>query len=113
MLSINRTGHILIQLLLVLISQPILEDCNHDPNICFNAFDLKVKALVDRHLPTVRLTKKQRKTQLKPWITTGIVKVISKRDLFFRKFVQEKKNLKLKPNFIPCSRPIEILCNFM
>ena len=45
---------------------------------------------MDWHLPTVRLTKRQRKTQLKPWITTGIVKAISKRDFFFRKFVQEK-----------------------
>ena len=42
------------------------ENCNHDPNLCFNTFDLKVKALVDQHLPTVRLTKRQRKTQLKP-----------------------------------------------
>ena len=61
------------------------ENCNYDPNLCFNNFDLKIKALVDRHLPIVRLTKRQRKTQLKPWITTGIVKAISKRDFFFRK----------------------------
>ena len=40
------------------------ENCNHDPNLCFNTFDLKVKALVDQHLPTV--SKRQRKTQLKP-----------------------------------------------
>ena len=53
---------------------------------------------MDQHLPTVRLTKRQRKTQLKPWITTGIVKAISKRDFFFSKFVQEK-NPEIKAQF--------------
>ena len=55
MLSINRTDHILIKLLLLLISQPLIdipkENCNHDPNpqSYFNTFYLKVKPLVDRH----------------------------------------------------------------
>ena len=53
---------------------------------------------MDQHLPTVRLTKRQRKTLLKLWINTGIVKAISKRDFFFHKFVQEK-NPEIKAQF--------------
>ena len=44
-----------------------------DPDLCFNIFDSKIKGLLDLHLPTVRLTKRQLKTQLKPWITSGII----------------------------------------
>ena len=57
-----------------------------------------MKVLLDRHLPTVRLTKRQRKTQLKPWITFGIIKSICKRDFYFRKFLQAK-NPEIKTQF--------------
>ena len=46
--------------------------------------------LLDRHLPIIKLTKRQRKTQLKPWITSGIIKSISKRNFLHRKFIQSK-----------------------
>ena len=98
MLSINRTGHILIQLLLRLISQPLIGILNLRIVIMTQIIVLKVKALVDQHLPTVRLTKRQRKTELKSWITTVIVKALSEHDFFFRKFVQEK-NPEIKAQF--------------
>ena len=97
MLSRNRTGHILIQLLLRLISQPLIRILNLR-NVMTQIIVLKVKALVDRHLPTVRLTKRQRKTELKSWITTVIVKALSEHDFFFCKFVQEK-NPEIKAQF--------------
>ena len=53
-------------------------------------FTSKFRELFDRHLPTVKLTKKQCKTLLKPWITPGIIKYISKRDFLYRKFIQAK-----------------------
>ena len=49
-----------------------------------------MKDLLDRHVPTVKLTKKEAKTKLKPWITSGILKYISKRDFYFRKFMKYK-----------------------
>ena len=49
-----------------------------------------MKVLVDRHVPTVRLTKRQIKTKLKPWITPGILKSISKRNFFHKKFIKAK-----------------------
>ena len=66
------------------------DKCDLDPNLCFNSFDSKMKALLDRHLPTIRLTKRQRKTQLKPWITPGIIRSIARRNFFHRKFIQAK-----------------------
>ena len=63
---------------------------NYDPNLCFDAFNNKVKDLLDRHIPTVELTKDQVKTQLKPWITPGILKSIDKRDFYHRKFTHCK-----------------------
>ena len=76
----------------------VFDESDLDPNICFDKFDSKMKVLLDRHLPTVRLTKRQRKTQLKPWITSGIIKSICKRDFYFRKFLQAK-NPEIKTQF--------------
>uniref|UniRef100_A0A7M5VBW5 Reverse transcriptase domain-containing protein n=1 Tax=Clytia hemisphaerica TaxID=252671 RepID=A0A7M5VBW5_9CNID len=61
-----------------------------DPNKCFNIFNDKMKVLVDRHVPTVRLTKREVQSKLKPWITPGIVKSMSKRDFFQRKSLKSK-----------------------
>jgi hypothetical protein len=57
----------------------------------FDSFNSIMGELVDRHLPTVKLTKRQIKRRFqKPWITTGILKSITKRDFFFRKFARTK-----------------------
>ena len=61
-----------------------------DADKCFNIFNDKIKVLVDRHLPTVKLTKRQLKLKLKPWITPGILKSMSKRDVFYCKFIKAK-----------------------
>lgn len=61
-----------------------------DPNSCFDIFNSKIQKLVDRHVPTGRLTKRQIKTQQKPWITSAIIKSMSKRDFYFRKFTKAK-----------------------
>ena len=66
-----------------------LEDQNIDTS--FDIFISKTNALVDRYLPTVRLTKKQ--SLKKPWITSGILKSMSKRDLYFRKFLRSKNEV--------------------
>jgi hypothetical protein len=57
----------------------------------FDTFNSVIGGIVDRHLPTVRMTHKQLKLRRqKPWITPGILKSISKRDLYFRKFARSK-----------------------
>ena len=68
----------------------LFERFDFEPNLCFNVFNDKMRVLVDRHVPTVRLTKRQIKTKLKPWITPGILKSISKRNFFHKKFIKAK-----------------------
>ena len=68
----------------------LFEKFDFDPDRCFNVFNDKVKVLVDRHVPTVKLTKRQIKTKMKPWITNGILNSISKRDFYLRKFIKAK-----------------------
>ena len=52
----------------------------------FEVFNSLIQDLIERHVPTVQITRRQIKTQSKPWITQGIIKSISKRNFFFRKF---------------------------
>jgi len=61
-----------------------------DVDQAFQIFDTKLQHLVDLHVPTIKVTKRQHKTRLKPWITSGILKSISKRDFLFHKFSKAK-----------------------
>jgi len=64
-------------------------------DLAFETFNTIVQNLINRHVPTVNMTKRELKTRSKPWITQGIIKSISKRNFFFRKFSSTKDpNLK-------------------
>ena len=65
-----------------------LEGGNID--ISFDAFLSKVNSFVDRHVPTATLTKKQHNK--KPWITSGILKSMQKRDFYLRKYLNCKSD---------------------
>ena len=66
----------------------LFERFSLNPDQCFNVFNDKMKVLIDQHVPTVKLTKRQLKSKLKPWLTSGILRSISKRDYFYRKFLK-------------------------
>ena len=76
----------------------LFERFDFDPDRCFNIFNDKVKVLVEKHVPKIKLTKRQIKTKLKLWITPGILKSISKRDFYHRKFIKAK-NAETKAKF--------------
>ena len=59
-----------------------------DIDTSFDAFLSTVNALVDQHVPTATLSKKQRSK--KPWITSGILNSMSKRDFYLRKSLSSK-----------------------
>jgi len=67
----------------------ILKMRDQNIDVSFNCFSSKISELVDRHLPTRKLTRRQLKSQ-KPWITSGLLKSMAKRDLYFRKFLRAK-----------------------
>lgn len=62
----------------------------YNPDSCLNVFNDKMKVLVDRHVPTIKLTKRQVRSKTKPWITPGILKSIKKRDHYQTKHAKAK-----------------------
>ena len=62
-----------------------------DPNHSFNMFDIKINELMQKYVPLKKLTKKDFKYQLKPWISTGILKSIKRRDKLIHNFINAKE----------------------
>ena len=56
----------------------------------FNLFFQKIEVLLDEMAPIKRLSRKEAKTEKKPWITSGILKSIQNRDKLHKKFLKEK-----------------------
>ena len=66
-----------------------------DSNQAFQLFINSLTSLIDKHAPIKKLTKKQLKSSLKPWITKGIKTSIYQRDKIFKLFLKCKdENLK-------------------
>ena len=56
----------------------------------YNTFLEKFNKVLDKHAPMRELSKKEKKIKEKPWITTGLLKSISKKRMLFKKFKQDK-----------------------
>ena len=61
-----------------------------DPNYSFEMFNSKINQLLDKYVPLKKVTKKDFKHQLKPWVTSGICKSIKRRDKLLQKFIKAK-----------------------
>ena len=61
-----------------------------DPDFSFEIFYEKISSLIDKNVPTRKLTKKQAKTNLKPWLTKGIKASINNRNKFYNMYVRSK-----------------------
>ena len=68
----------------------VLNVQNNDVNSTFNAFEKKINDLLDLYLPLRKMTKREHKKQHKPWITTGILNSIKRRDKLQKKFAKSK-----------------------
>ena len=64
-----------------------------DVDKAFETFNTLIQDLINQHVPTVMVTKRQLKTRSKPWITPGIVKSISQRNFYFSKYTKTKNHL--------------------
>ena len=53
-------------------------------------FNNKINEVMDTYIPLKKLTKKDLKLQLKPWITPGISNSIKRRDRLLRKYIKAK-----------------------
>ena len=57
---------------------------------CFTAFQDSITNIMEKHAPIKTLSKQQRKQQRKPWITNGILKLISIKNKLYKKFLKSK-----------------------
>ena len=87
LLNLNRTGLNLIREIIYLTTLLILTGTSLLMSAAWT--QTSVSTLLILKLPTVKLTKRKRKTQLKPWITSGILKSMYICD-YFRIFIKAK-----------------------
>ena len=62
----------------------------NNPELSFQIFYKKLDKLINYNVPLKKITKKQIKRNLKPWVTKGIIKSMSLRDLFLKKSINSK-----------------------
>ena len=66
---------------------------NDNPNDSTTQLIQILESALDKHAPFKELTKKQLKTQNKPWLTKGILKSISIKDKLYKKYLKSKPGL--------------------
>ena len=71
----------------------ILELERNDPNFSFNSFETNVNTVIDKYIPLKKLTRKEIKMRIKPWINNDICKAIKIRETLYRKFIKAKDPL--------------------
>ena len=64
-----------------------LEADNNDANHSTDRFFEKMEQLFDKHMPLRKLTQKEFKKRLKPWITDEILEMISRKDAIFKRYI--------------------------
>ena len=67
--------------------QEVLQVEKMDTNYSLEMFENKMKEIFDKHVPLKKKTKKDFKLQAKPWITTGIINSIKRRDKLLRSYI--------------------------
>ena len=61
-----------------------------NPNLTFENYNKKMQEIINAYLPLKKLSKKEFKIQVKPWITNVIRSSIKRRDKLLRKFIKPK-----------------------
>ena len=69
---------------------------SNDPNLLCNDLVWRLDGCAERHAPTKKLSPKEIKLKLKPWITPDIVKLIKTRDRLFIRKKRQPDNQRVK-----------------
>ena len=77
----------------------ILEIDKKEIDTSFNNFLLTFNNLLQQHAHLKKLSNKEIKTLKRPWITTGILKFIDKKNKIYRKCIRTKNAAKIKELF--------------
>ena len=76
------------------IQWPEMLDPTMNTNQSFSTFFERISNLLDEMAPMKTLAKKQIRLSQKPWITSEILFLMKKRDIFYNDFCKEKDNVK-------------------
>ena len=69
---------------------------SNDLDTKYNLFQSQLLTINNKHAPLRQRTKRQRKQQLKSWISNGILKSISTKNSLYKKFIKTKDNFWFK-----------------
>ena len=83
----------LIQDLQMIDWQKELKIHKNDPNLSFQVMQAKIDKIINQYLPKRKMTKKEIKQRLKPWISNRILKMIQLRDKIHKKFIKAKNQI--------------------
>ena len=64
---------------------------NNDVNKPLNNFLHLVNSIIDRYMPFKKITNKEYKRKYKPWVTTGILKSITRKTNYLKDMLDVKK----------------------
>ena len=93
--------------------QNIIRAEHNDPNLSFYLLDTTVNSIIDKHMPLKKMTNKELKLHYKPWITSGIIKSIERREKIHKKFIKCRnlqKKEELHKEFKALRNQIVTLC---
>ena len=68
----------------------VMEISKNDANISFNNWWSKLDPIIDKFMPLEKITNKEYKRKFKPWITTGLVNSMKRRDKLLRQYINAK-----------------------
>ena len=68
---------------------------DQDINSIFESFHKKITEVIDNHVPLRKLSKKECKLQVKPWITNGIRVPIDKKNKIYKEYLKYKTDYHL------------------
>ena len=66
------------------------DSANIDVNSRFDTFYSVLSNLVYKHIPSIKMSKRQVKFSLKPWISSGITKSLKIKNNLYKKFIKTK-----------------------
>ena len=65
-------------------------ECDSDPSRMFDSLYETLRQIVDRHIPTIELSKSEQKFYSKPWITPALKTSIRVKNALYRKYLKTK-----------------------
>ena len=68
----------------------VMEISKNDANISFNNWWSKLEPIIDKFMPLEKITNKEYKRKFKPWITTGLINCMKRRDKLLRQYINAK-----------------------